>query len=367
MSSARFPVQWMKRHYLAYLFSMVAILALIVSACSSSPGTTSTSSDTSSGTQNQGPGALGLAALPGYTVTLFARRPATSTAPDAVVVDGNHVFIDYQNVTAKDCTDTNTSTIIEYNMNGSQVKTFSVAGHSDGMRVDPSTGLLWISSCEDGNAKFFTIDTTSGTITPYTFSAAPHGGGYDDMYFVNGTAFIAASNPNVNSAGVNVFPAIDKITLSNGKAVLTPILMGNATATDLTTNKQVTLNEIDPDSMTVDAKGQLVLVNQAGNELVFLKNPGTPQQQVSRVPVGDSLDDTVWATSTSGRLLVVDASGNTVWISAPQFTPGTVYTEAPSDSGTAGFVGVVDLSTGIVTPVVIGFGSPSGMLFVPNS
>jgi len=346
---------------------MVAILALIVSACSSSPGTTSTSSDTSSGTQNQGPGALGLAALPGYTVTLFARRPATSTAPDAVVVDGNHVFIDYQNVTAKDCTDTNTSTIIEYNMNGSQVKTFSVAGHSDGMRVDPSTGLLWISSCEDGNAKFFTIDTTSGTITPYTFSAAPHGGGYDDMYFVNGTAFIAASNPNVNSAGVNVFPAIDKITLSNGKAVLTPILMGNATATDLTTNKQVTLNEIDPDSMTVDAKGQLVLVNQAGNELVFLKNPGTPQQQVSRVPVGDSLDDTVWATSTSGRLLVVDASGNTVWISAPQFTPGTVYTEAPSDSGTAGFVGVVDLSTGIVTPVVIGFGSPSGMLFVPNS
>ena len=368
MFPARFPLQWIPRHSLLSMFSAFALLALILSACSSSPDTPSTSTTTATATSTTSQAAdLGLAALPGYSVTLFTRRPANYTAPDAVVVDGNHVFIDYQNVAAKDCTDTNSSTIIEYTMNGSQVKTFSVAGHSDGMRVDPSTGLMWVSSCEDGNAKFFTIDINSGTITPYTFPPSPHGGGYDDICFVNGMAFIAASNPNVNSAGVNIYPAIDKMTLSNGKVNLTPVLMGNATAMDLTTNKPTTLNEIDPDSMTVDSKGQLVLVNQAGNELVFLKNPGTPQQQVSRVPVGDALDDTVWATSTSGRLLVSDSSGNTVWISVPQFTPGTVYTEAPSDSGTAGFVGVVDLSTGIVTPVVIGFGSPSGMLFVPNS
>ncbi len=368
MSSARFPVKWMKRHYWMSLCSMVAVFALILTACSTSSSTTPTDTATTSATSTAtNPGALGLAALPGYSVTLFTRRTGSYTAPDAIVVNGNHVFIDYQNVTAKDCTDTNSSNIVEYNMNGTTVKTFSVAGHSDGMRVDPSTGLLWVSSCEDGNAKFFTIDTTSGTVTPYTFPVAPHGGGYDDMYFLNGMAFIAASNPNVNSAGVNIYPAVDKITLSNGKVNLTPVLMGNATATDLTTNKQVTLNEVDPDSMTVDSKGQLVLVNQAGNELVFLKNPGTPQQQVTRVPVGDALDDTVWATSTSGRLLVSDSSGNTVWITVPQFTPGTVFTEAPSDSGTAGFVGVVDLSTGIITPVVIGFGSPSGMLFVPNS
>ncbi len=83
--------------------------------------------------------------------------------------------------------------------------------------------------------------------------------------------------------------------------------------------------------------------------------------------VGDQLDDTVWATSARGRLLVVDSAGNIFWISIPQFIPGTVYAEGPSDSGTASFLGVVDLKTGIVTPVVIGFGSPPGMLFVPNS
>jgi hypothetical protein len=71
--------------------------------------------------------------------------------------------------------------------------------------------------------------------------------------------------------------------------------MGDASATDLITNSTVKLNEIDPDSMTIDPKGDLVLVNQAGSELVFISNPGTAQQSVSRLPVGDQLDDTVFA------------------------------------------------------------------------
>lgn len=127
------------------------------------------------------------------------------------------------------------------------------------MRADPSTHLLWVSSCEDGNPKFVTIDPASKTITPYTLPSTVHGGGFDDLCFLNGMVFIAASNPNLNSAGVNVFPAIDKITLSSGKVTLTPVLMGNATATDLMTHMKTTLNEVDPDSMTVDANGQLVL------------------------------------------------------------------------------------------------------------
>ena len=360
----------MKHRHLMSLCSIVAAFALILTACSTSSTTTSstTSTTTTSTTPTvQAPGDFGLGALPGYTVTLFARPSTTYTAPDSVVVLGSHIFVDYQNVTAKDCTDTNTSTVVEYNMDGTVAKTYTVPGPSDGLRADPSSGLLWVTSCEDGNPKLVTIDPATGTVTPYTFPPTPHGGGYDDLCFINGMAFIAASNPNLNSAGVNVFPAIDKITLSGGKAVLTPVLMGNASATDLITSTKVSLNEVDPDSMTVDSQGQLVLVDQAGTELVFLKNPGTPQQQVSRVPVGNQLDDTVWATSTKGRLLVVDSAGNVFWISVPQFIPGTVYTEGPSDSGTASFLGVVDLKTGIVTPVVIGFSSPTGMLFVPNS
>jgi sugar lactone lactonase YvrE len=367
MYQATRPIINVKVRFITSFCCIAVALALILSACSTSSDTTTSTTPTANSTtpSAQQPGDFGLAALPGYDVSLFARQTSAFTGPDSLVVDNGFVYIDYQNTTAKDCTDKNTSTVVQYDMNGKMLKTFTVPGHSDGMRADPSTHLLWVTSCEDGNAKFVTIDPSSGTITPYTFPSAPHGGGYDDLAFLNGMVFIAASNPSVNSAGVNVFPAIDKITLGNGKVNLTPVLMGNATATDLLANAKTSLNEVDPDSMTVDTKGELVLVNQGGSELVFLKNPGTPQQAFTRMPVGNQLDDTVWSTSSPGRLLVTDGTlGNTYWITA---YPGTVYTQAPDDSGVVGFVGVVNMTNGFVKPVVIGFLHATGMIFVPNS
>src|ERR1700676_5199878 len=322
MHKATFPGIKVRASFATSLWCIAAALVLILSACSNSTPTTTATTPTASTTGGSQPSDFGLAALPGYSVSLFARQTTTYTGPDSLVVDNGFVYIDYQNTTAKYCTDTNTSTVVQYDMTGKQLKTFTVPGHSDGMRADPSTHLLWVTSCEDGNSKFVTIDPSSGTITPYTFPAAPHGGGYDDLCFLNGMVFIAASNPTVNAAGVNVFPAIDKVTLGNGKVNLTPVLMGNATATDLIANAKAPLNEVDPDSMTVDTNGNLVLVDQAGTELVFLKNPGTPQQTVTRLPVGNQLDDTVWSTSSGGRLLVSDGStGRTYWINA---YPGTV-------------------------------------------
>lgn len=167
---------------------------------------------------------------------------------------------------------------------------------------------------------------------------------------------------------MNVFPAVDQITLQNGNAILKPVLYGNATALDTTTNQQVTLNLTDPDSMTIDPQSDLVLVSQADAELIFLHNPGTSQQQVTRVPVGTQVDDTIWIPSSAGHLLVVDSKNNITYkvsISANGFTPGSVYTQAPSDSGVAGFVGTVDLTTGTISPVMIGFGSPTGLGFMP--
>jgi hypothetical protein len=317
-------------------------------------------------------------ALPGYQISVFANGTQTYHGPDSLVDDGTHIYIDYQNKTAKDCSDAATanSTIVEYTPDGAVVKTFQVPGHSDGMREDPSTHLLWVTSCEDGNPRLVTIDTNTGTVTPYTLPATPHGGGYDDLAFLNGMVFMAASNPNVNAAGVNVFPAVVSVTLSGSTAQLTPVLMGDATATDLTTHSQVTLNEVDPDSMTVDPQGDLVLVDQGGNELVFIASPGTSKQFVTRLPVGNQLDDTVWATSVHGRLLVADGTANTTYWIRSTFTPTSfvskkanhyLYTQAPDDSGTAGFVGTIDPLTGLVYPVVIGLGKPTGMIFVPDS
>jgi hypothetical protein len=311
----------------------------------------------------------GLVVSPGYTVTVFAQGTSSYLNPDSIDVTENFVFVGYQNITAKDGTDNKTSTIVQYTLDGKVVQTFSVLGHCDGLRFNQETGLLWATSNEDGNPRLVTINPSNGTITPYTFPPPPHGGGYDDVIFIKDDAFIAASNPNLNSAGVNVFPALDKITLNNGEAQLTPVLQGNATAVDEITRRPVTLNLTDPDSLSVDKNGNLVLDSQADGELITLRDPGTARQQVTRLSVSDQVDDTFWVPPPGkGALLVVDGPANTTYKVTTQghFHPGTIFTEAPSDSPTPGIVGTIDPTSGQITPIITGLNSPTGLNFLPE-
>ncbi len=304
---------------------------------------------------------------PGYEVSVFAKGTTAYTHPDSVDVTSKYVFIGYQNVTAKDGTDNKTSTIVQYTLSGNVVHTFTVPGHCDGMRYNPTTNLLWATSNEDANPRIVTIDPATGTITPYTFAKTPHGGGYDDVIFVNGSAYIAASNPTLNSAGINTAPALDKIVLQNGQAVLTPVLMGNAKAVDAVSNTTVSLNLTDPDSLMLDLKGNVVLDDQADSQLITLHNPGTSTQTVTRLTVGTQVDDSYWIPAIEGRLVIVDGAQNTIYTVKKEggFTVGTIYTEAPSDSAVAGFVATVDPSTGTTVPVIVGLTSPTGMSFIP--
>ena len=345
-------------------------LIFIVSACSTAATANTNAASLEAATK------LPVVALPGYEVSVFTQNDSRLlvSSPDAVAVDGQHVFIDYQNVTAKDCSDQGSSgspasTVVEYNMKGDILNHWTIAGHSDGMRVDPATHLVWTTSCEDGSPMFATIDPTSGTVTPYKFPSPPHGGGYDDLYFLGGSVYVAASNPTLDGSGANPNPAIDKIALgSNGILTLTPVLMGNSNATDLLSpsSAPAALTLTDPDSLSVDNKGQVVLVSQADSLLVFVKNPGTAQQSVSKMAVGTQLEDTVWPTGP-GRLLVVDgASGVTYWISGT-FANGDIYTQSPNDSGVDNFVATINPATGFVTPIAIGFGKATGMVFVAAS
>lgn len=307
-----------------------------------------------------------ITALPGYSVSVFARGGAYSN-PDSIIYDSGHVYVAYANLAAKDGAGSGATTIVEYNMAGKALRTFSTPGHGDGLRMNPRTHQIWALSNEDANPALYIIDPASGKMTRYSFPATPHGGGYDDIAFLNGTIFMDASNPNVNKAGVNVFPALDKVVLSGSHVKVTPVLMGDATAIDLASHAKTPLNLSDPDSMIVNPGGVLVLDNQAGAQQVFISHPGTAQQYVTTSPVGTQVDDTAYITATSGRLLMSDTKSNTIYSITAAFDLNTAYATTQSDSGVTGMVGLLAPLTGFITPVAIGFSSPHGMIFVPGS
>ena len=315
-----------------------------------------------------------MATLPGYQVCLFI--PATSKAnhPDSVVYAGGKVWIGWQNITAKDGADNKSSTIGEYTTSGALVKSWSLGGptagtgcHTDGMRMNPTTNVMWVMCNEDGSPQLWTIDPNSSTPTQITLPKTPHGGGFDDIQFLNGLAFIDASNPTLNAAGVNVFPALYKITISGTTASLTSVLKGNATGTTLNPPiKSITMPLTDPDSMMIDPQGDLVLDSQGDMQLLFIHNPGTASQTVKVLPVGTPVDDTVWPTASNGCMIIADNASGVFSVCTNLWVTSTPLTAAPNDSTIVSFVGTVALGSGLITPIIVGMNNPHGMAFIPR-
>jgi len=310
--------------------------------------------------------AVGQVAAPPYTISTFATGIAgTYFQPDSIAVVNGDIFIGYGNGVAKDGSDGKSSTIVEYKMNGDVVKTYSVLGHNDGLRVNPKTNTLWAIQNEDGNPNLVIINPSTGIQKAYTFPPTAHGGGYDDVAFQGNDAFLSASNPLINP---NTAPAVVKVTLSSGGTLnVSPVLNGSATAIDIPTNTTVTLNLQDPDSMAFNSFGDLVLDSQADGELIIIHHPGAVDQTVYHLAISDNgatnqLDDTVVASATHGVILVSDrdagAAGVIYAISKNIFSPGAAY------SATLTTVGSLDFDTGVVTDVVTGLVSPHGMTFI---
>jgi hypothetical protein len=298
-----------------------------------------------------------------YSVSVFATSvTGVYTQPDSIAVLGGHVFVGYGNNVSTTGSDGKSSTIVEYAMNGNVIKTYSVLGHNDGLRVNPQSKQLWALQNEDANPNLVIIDPGTGTqSTPYTFGPTPHGGGYDDMSFRNGDVFISASNPSNNP---NTGPAIVKAEISGTTVNVSPVLLANANATDVRSGRSVTLNLLDPDSMIFDPVGDLVLDSQSDAELIIVRHPGFTDQSVFHLalPVGGAkaqVDDTVFVTSSKGVILVSDRDGETVYsISEPIFASGAAYAATPNS------VGRLNLDTGVITPIVTGMVSPHGMAFI---
>ena len=314
--------------------------------------------------------AAGPTAPPPYALSIFAKSvggPKGYSQPDSIVQWKNSVIVGFQNHVAKDGTDGKSSTIVQYSLEGKVERTFTVPGHNDGLRI-VGEDKLWSLQNEDANPNLVVIDLQSGKQKLYTFAPTIHGGGYDDIVVENGEVYITASNPTVNGAGFNVFPALVRATLHGNMVDVETVIKGNDDALDLSTGETVHLNLTDPDSLTADLHGNIVLDDQADSVLVFIAHPGTDEQKVGMLNITTggaplTLDDTAFAPKERTFLLFSDVAGDTIYrLDRPVFgfEPGTAY----SASDTAGIVGTLDLDNGVVTPIATGFGSTRGMTFV---
>jgi len=314
--------------------------------------------------------AFGQTATAPYQLTVFAKAPAGLSAPDSIAVLRDHVFVGYGDGHAPDGSDGLSSQIVDFKMDGSVAYTYTVVGHNDGLKVDPSTHLLWALQNEDANANLVIINPETHQQKLYTFGPTLHGGGYDDLVFRGCKVYVSASNPANNP---NTGPAIVSIRLSGSTVDIEPVLAGEASAIDIPTDSTVQLNLQDPDSMTLDPLGNIVLDSQGDQQLIIVSNPGDSTQRVLRLPLSYltpsgpmavETDDTAFVTSSEGFLLFADKGLNTVFtLGKKAFSPGTAYTAA--DGGP--FVATLDLTTGVITPIVTGLSNPGGMVFVDTS
>jgi hypothetical protein len=315
-----------------------------------------------------------------YTLTTFnGVPPSGATQPDdlAISADGKDLWIGYGN-------GVNTfglggpSNLVEYDINSATVlKNISIPGHLDGLKINPTTGDVWATENEDGNPTLAIVDSKNGKFKIFKFSPTLITGGMDDLVFSGPDSedvFIVASSQADTTTPV-IVQISDKPKKTNTK--LTSALAGSpATVFNVVTNEVETTDQIgDPDSMTLDPAGELVLDNRSDDSLYIVRT-SSATKPVLRVPLtlNDAVvevNDTIFTTSattgvasTAGTIFITDTTANAIFmLTKPYFPSNEVYTAA----NVVNDVGLVDLNTGVVTPVVTGFQGVHGLAFAPSS
>ena len=323
-----------------------------------------------------------------YTLRVFrGMPPAGATQPDdlAVSADGKHLWVGYGNGV-----DTfgkgGPSNLVEYEIaSGAVLKNISIPGHLDGLKINPTTGDVWATENEDGNPTLAIINHESGAFNIYRFDPTLITGGFDDLVFVTSPREDRRHDSDspadvfiVTSSQVNTStPAIVRISgpLRATNTRLQSALPGAPQSVwNVVTNSAETTDMVgDPDSMTLDPAGELVLDNRSDDSLYIVRNRKTPHP-VLRVPltlggaaveVNDTIftmSETTRVSSTAGTIFITDTGGNTIYmLTKPYFPANEVYTAA----NVANVVGLVDLNTGVVTAVATGFKGVHGLAFSP--
>jgi len=308
--------------------------------------------------------ATGAAAEAAPTVTQtsdFATGAALgATGPDSVTLGGGSVWIEYSN--GADSTGAGgSSTIVQYGLNGAVENQYSILGSVDGLKVNPTNGMVWALQNQDGNSTLSIINPTTHAVSgpqsygpPYSYG--PMGGngrGYDDVAFLNGSVYLSYTNP-VNAAD----PVLQILINGNNPS-------GTLTTTNILTSAQEG-NATDTDSLKTTPSGQLVLTSGADGTFTLITNPGTVNQTETTTQVNSgganvsSIDDVLFPNATSGTLYVSNTGSNDV---LKLHLTGLNLNTPIVSIGSLNELAFVDPTTGVATPLLTGLTAPHGLAF----
>jgi len=302
---------------------------------------------------------------PTYTVNVFAIGTAvSSTAPDSVTYGDGSLWISYQNG-ADSAGASGSSTVVRYSPMGTVLNTWTIKGNVDGLNIDPASGLVWALQNNDGNSALTVINPITNATTPYTYGNTytnVANRGFDDLVFSHGNVFISETNPASGADAVIV-----KLTTGlHSPLQISPILNSTFTGTNLATGMPGTVTITDSDSLKLTTSGLLALTGEADQKIAFISHPGTGSQTetflallgTNGLPITGKPDDTIFPNASNGHFYIADTGGNTVYrITATGLAPGSVYIDVGTEFG------ILDTTTGIVTPIFTGV-SPHGATFV---
>jgi len=302
-------------------------------------------------------------------ITTFATGTAVNaTGPDSIALSRNSLWVSYTN--GADSTGlSGSSTIVQYKLNGGVRHTYSISGSVDGLKVDPRTGRVWALQNQDGNSTLSLINPKAHSVSgpiPYAVTSATQG--YDDVAFRLDQVFLSYTNPASPTD-----PIIQLLQNGSDPLVVTPIVFRGTNGTNLATGQpNQPTSQNDPDSLKLTPTGDLMLSSGDDGQLLFVGQPGTPNQSVSFLTLLDpntglavsGLDDAVFATARRGTFYLADTGNNRVLkIEVDHVPVGSLFASISSLNELA----VVDIHTGLTTPLVSNLNGPHGLEFVPHT
>jgi hypothetical protein len=317
---------------------------------------------------------------PTASSSVFATGGAVGgTQPDSVTIGDGSVWVEYGN--GADSTGAGgSSTIVQYSAtSGAVQRNYTISGLVDGLKFNPTTGMVWALQNNDANATLSIINPTTHTVSgplkygpPYVYTTpGPLARGYDDVAFLGGKVYLSYTNP------VNPTDPVLQI-LNNGNSPT-----GTLTTTNILTASQTGIPSPDIDSLKSTPSGGLVLTSEGdgpgtGNPVgtfSLISNPGTVNQTVTNVPVTDAsgnpsegMDDVIFPGVTQGTLFATDTKTDKVYeVRLTGLDPNAPII-AFNGGSIGGFneVAVVNPLTGVVeTPILTGLSSPHGLDFIP--